>query len=148
MDGLKRLGQVTFLLIVSMLMVSCGKPNNEESRAAVGVSSAPLLAVSLSSVTVSGVEPVSVTALVRNAEGKGVSGHQVGFSTQIGRLVGDGVSETTVTAVTNSEGKAEVKLFAGRVAGPGALIVYFTDAKGDLHRITHGFTTQGNEVAR
>lgn len=106
-------------------------------------SGAPSLSLSLSTTTVTTSTPATVTAVVRNASGVGVSGQVVSFSTV------DGLGTFAVTsALTDSTGSASVTLNATSAGSSGAdQVVAKATVNGTALQATQGFQLTANNVA-
>lgn len=141
MTVLMRQLKTGLMVLLAMLLVACG--GGDSNVPVVGIS-ANSLAVAMSTTSVTGSNPASVTATVRTPTGTGVAGVTVNFKTQIGELEYNGVKGSTMSVQTTSTGQTPpILLKAGSVAGPGSLIIWFTDSEGNQRRVTQAFQTDG-----
>lgn len=141
MKTLIRFGRETAWLLLALLLASCGGGGGSDPL--VGVS-ANTLSVSLSAPTVTAASPATLTAFVRTQSGAAVVGQTVNFSSSIGALTSGTTTASSVSAITDASGNASIVITAGTVAGPGAVIISFTDSSGNQRRVTQGFSTAGD----
>jgi len=81
-------------------------------------------------------QPLIAKVVIKDASGKTVSQRAIRFETTLGRL--DPVSGT---ALTSSQGEAEIELRAGSIQGAGEITASFDEAS-----TTTGFYTLGDEI--
>lgn len=135
---MKLLQQLSSFIIIFMLVACGGGEGGGLSVDGNGDSSTAekTIAIALSSSSVTGAEPITVSAQVMQGKTP-VSNEVVTFSSTLGVII-----PTSSTALTNAEGIATITLTAGTVRGAGDITASISS--GAEAKI--GFATQGDDI--
>ena len=126
----------TLLLITLTALVGCGGDGGFSTSGGGASDTDIVISLALSNSTVSGQNPVTVSATVKN-KGVAIANTVVTFTTDLGAF-----SPTSGTALTNGEGVAEIILTAGNVRGAGTI----TASVGSGEESSISFSSQGDDI--
>jgi hypothetical protein len=130
------------LVLIFAILVGCGGSGGGFDEASDGsdgsTSDAITISLTISDTTVTGAEPVTVTATVMQGT-TAVVGRAVNFSTELGVF-----SPVSGTALTSSSGVATITLTAGSIRG--AAEISATISSGESSTTPLGFSTQGDDI--
>ncbi len=135
------LQRFSFILLFATLIGCGGSSGGFDETPDGGEGSTPdaiTLALAISNTTVTGAEPVTVTATVMQGT-TAVVGRAVTFTTDLGAF-----SPSSGTALTNDSGVATITLTAGSVRGASEISA--TISSGESSTTPLGFSTQGDDI--
>jgi hypothetical protein len=130
------------LVLLFAILVGCGGSGGGFDEAPDGsdgsTSDAITISLAISDTTVTGAEPVTVTATVMQGT-TAVVGRAINFSTELGVF-----SPVSGTALTSSSGVATITLTAGSIRG--AAEISATISSGESSTTPLGFSSQGDDI--
>ena len=130
------------LVLMFAILVGCGGSSGGFDETSDGndgsTPDAITISLAISDTTVTGAEPVTVTATVMQGT-TAVVGRSVTFSTGLGSF-----SPASGTALTNDSGVATITLTAGSIRGADEISA--TISSGESSATPLGFTTQGDDI--
>ena len=130
------------LVLMFAILVGCGGSGGGFDEASDGsdgsTSDAITISLAISDTTVTGAEPVTVTATVMQGT-TAVVGRAINFSTELGVF-----SPVSGTALTSSSGVATITLTAGSIRG--AAEISATISSGESSTTPLGFSSQGDDI--
>ncbi len=135
------LQRFSFILLFATLIGCGGSSGGFDETPDGGEGSTPdaiTLALAISNTTVTGAEPVTVTATVMQGT-TAVVGRAVTFTTDLGAF-----SPSSGTALTNDSGVATITLTAGSVRGASEISASISSGESSITPL--GFSTQGDDI--
>ena len=135
------LQRFSFILLFATLIGCGGSSGGFDETPDGGEGSTPdaiTLALAISNTTVTGAEPVTVTATVMQGTAA-VVGRAVTFTTDLGAF-----SPSSGTALTNDSGVATITLTAGSVRGASEISASISSGESSITPL--GFSTQGDDI--